>query len=59
MPTGCGLALRLLDDPAYDALLTGESPFDELPEVMAKLASGARTALCHTIDYSGEQGVRD
>ena len=43
------LALRLLADPAYDALLTGESPFDELPEVMARLASGSLPALCHTI----------
>jgi threonine dehydrogenase-like Zn-dependent dehydrogenase len=48
------LALRLLADPAYDALLTGESEFDELPEVMGKLASGSLPALCHTIDYSGE-----
>jgi threonine dehydrogenase-like Zn-dependent dehydrogenase len=48
------LALRLLADPAYDVLLTGESAFDELPEVMRKLASGSLPALCHTIDYSGE-----
>jgi threonine dehydrogenase-like Zn-dependent dehydrogenase len=47
------LALRLLADPAYDVLLTGESAFDELPEVMGKLASGSIPALCHTIDYSG------
>jgi threonine dehydrogenase-like Zn-dependent dehydrogenase len=45
------LALRLLADPAYDALLTGASPFAELPEVMAKIASGGLPALCHTIDY--------
>ncbi len=51
------LALSLLADPAYDALLTGESPFEELPEVMAKLASGALPALCHTISYdSTDQG---
>ena len=43
------LALRLLADPAFDALLTGESTFDELPEVMGKLASGSLPALCHTI----------
>jgi NADPH:quinone reductase-like Zn-dependent oxidoreductase len=48
------LALRLLADPAYDVLLTGSSAFDELPEVMGKLASGSIPALCHTIDYSGE-----
>ncbi len=45
------LALRLLADPAFDALLTGESSFDELPEVMGKLASGSLPALCHTITY--------
>jgi threonine dehydrogenase-like Zn-dependent dehydrogenase len=45
------LALRLLADPAFDALLSGESPFEELPEVMATLASGSIPALCHTITY--------
>jgi NADPH:quinone reductase-like Zn-dependent oxidoreductase len=45
------LALRLLADPAFDALLTGESAFEELPEVMGKLASGSMPALCHTITY--------
>ena len=37
------LALDLLRDPAFDVLLTGESPFEELPEVMANLASGSLT----------------
>jgi threonine dehydrogenase-like Zn-dependent dehydrogenase len=45
------LALDLLRDPAFDALLTGESPFDELPTVMARLAAGSLPALCHTITY--------
>jgi threonine dehydrogenase-like Zn-dependent dehydrogenase len=45
------LALELLRDPAFDALLTGESRFDELPEVMARLAAGSLSALCHTITY--------
>jgi threonine dehydrogenase-like Zn-dependent dehydrogenase len=45
------LALELLRDPAFDALLTGESPFDELPTVMARLAAGSLPALCHTITY--------
>ncbi|HEU5037811.1 MAG TPA: zinc-binding alcohol dehydrogenase [Nocardioides sp.] len=45
------LALRLLRDPAYDVLLTGESPFVELPDVMARLESGVLPALCHTIAY--------
>jgi len=45
------IALELLRDPAFDVLLTGESRFDELPEVMAGLASGSIPALCHTITY--------
>jgi 2-desacetyl-2-hydroxyethyl bacteriochlorophyllide A dehydrogenase len=45
------LALELLDDPALDVLLTGESRFTELPDVMAQLASGTLSALCHTITY--------
>jgi threonine dehydrogenase-like Zn-dependent dehydrogenase len=45
------LALDLLRDPAFDALLTGESRFDELPDVMARLAAGSLPALCHTITY--------
>jgi threonine dehydrogenase-like Zn-dependent dehydrogenase len=45
------LALELLRDPAFDALLTGESRFDELPEVMARLATGSLPAVCHTITY--------
>jgi threonine dehydrogenase-like Zn-dependent dehydrogenase len=45
------LALGLLADPAFDALLTGQSAFADLPEVMGKLASGSLPALCHTISY--------
>jgi hypothetical protein len=45
------LALDLLRDPAFDALLTGSSPFDELPGVMARLADGRLPGLCHTVDY--------
>jgi NADPH:quinone reductase-like Zn-dependent oxidoreductase len=45
------LALDVLRDPAFDALLTGESRFDDLPEVMARLAAGSLPALCHTIAY--------
>jgi threonine dehydrogenase-like Zn-dependent dehydrogenase len=45
------LALELLRDPAFDALLTGESRFDELPDVMARLATGSLPAVCHTITY--------
>ena len=45
------LALELLRDPAFDALVTGQSHFRELPEVMARLAEGSLPALCHTITY--------
>ncbi|WP_370948734.1 zinc-binding alcohol dehydrogenase [Amycolatopsis sp. cg5] len=45
------LALDLLADPVFDALITGESPFDELPSVLPRLASGEFPALCHRIDY--------
>jgi threonine dehydrogenase-like Zn-dependent dehydrogenase len=45
------LALQLLRDPAFDALITGTSGFDELPEVMASLSDGSLPALCHTLTY--------
>src|ERR1700761_5868617 len=47
------LALDLLRDPAFDALITGQSRFVELPDVMALLAAGSLPALCHTITYDG------
>jgi threonine dehydrogenase-like Zn-dependent dehydrogenase len=45
------LAMELLQDSAFDALLTGESSFRELPDVMRRLADGTLPALCHTITY--------
>ncbi|MFD7878467.1 zinc-binding alcohol dehydrogenase [Streptomyces sp. NPDC059766] len=45
------LALDLLADPALDALVTGESAFEDLPEVMPRLASGEIPALCHRVRY--------
>lgn len=47
------LALDLLRDPAFDGLLTGESRFTELPDVMARLAAGSLPGLCHSITYEG------
>jgi 2-desacetyl-2-hydroxyethyl bacteriochlorophyllide A dehydrogenase len=47
------LALDLLANPAFDALVTGESAFEELPEVLPRLASGELAALCHRIVYGG------
>ncbi|MFJ2399142.1 zinc-binding alcohol dehydrogenase [Streptomyces sp. NPDC087843] len=46
------LALDLLADAALDALITGESDFEELPEIMPRLASGEIPALCHRIRYA-------
>jgi Zn-dependent alcohol dehydrogenase len=46
------LALDLLADDRFDALITGDSRFEELPDVMPKLADGEIPALCHRIDYS-------
>lgn len=48
------LALELLRDPAFDSLLTGQSPFETLPHVMSRLASGDLPGLCHTVTYDGE-----
>jgi threonine dehydrogenase-like Zn-dependent dehydrogenase len=48
------LALELLRDPAFDVLLTGQSSFAELPDVMASLVAGRLSALCHTITYDGD-----
>ncbi|MGL5852447.1 MAG: zinc-dependent alcohol dehydrogenase [Phycicoccus sp.] len=48
------LALELLRDPAFDALLTGSSPFEQLPDVLRRLADGSLPALCHTITYDDE-----
>ncbi|GHC81774.1 dehydrogenase [Nocardiopsis terrae] len=45
------LALRLLGDPAFDALVTGESGFEELPRVLPRLSEGTLSALCHRITY--------
>jgi len=45
------LALALLADPRLDALVTGESRFEALPETMARLARGPGAALCHRILY--------
>ncbi|TWP49284.1 zinc-binding alcohol dehydrogenase [Lentzea tibetensis] len=48
------LSLDLLADPVFDALITGECRFDELPDVMPKLANGEIPALCHRVDYGAE-----
>jgi threonine dehydrogenase-like Zn-dependent dehydrogenase len=45
------LALELLVDPRFDRLLTGTSPFAELPAKMARLAHRPDGALCHRVIY--------
>ncbi|MDG4574398.1 MAG: zinc-binding alcohol dehydrogenase [Defluviicoccus sp.] len=45
------MALALLADDRLDGLITGESAFAELPQVMARLADGSLPALCHRIRY--------
>jgi hypothetical protein len=48
------LALRLLEDPVFDALLGRGSSWRDLPEITAALAAGTAGELCHTIDWTGE-----
>jgi threonine dehydrogenase-like Zn-dependent dehydrogenase len=45
------LALDLLRDPRLDALITAESAFEDLPDVLAKLSHDPAGALCHRIRY--------
>jgi threonine dehydrogenase-like Zn-dependent dehydrogenase len=45
------LALSLLQDERLDALVTDSAPFDQLPAVLARLASGAPDTVCQRIDY--------
>jgi len=48
------LALRLLADPVFDTLVTHERPFEELPELMPRLARGELPALCVRVVYGQE-----
>lgn len=45
------LSLNLLKDPVFDAFLTGTSAFNDLPDVVQRLANGKLPALCHVIEY--------
>ena len=49
------LALDLLRDPGFDVLITGRSRFEELPEVLPRLADGTLPALCHLVSYGGSE----
>ncbi len=46
------LALSLLDDPVLDQLITDESDFRELPQVLEALSRDPGSSLCHRIRYS-------
>jgi 2-desacetyl-2-hydroxyethyl bacteriochlorophyllide A dehydrogenase len=46
------LALALLTDPVLDRLITGESPFETLPQVLAELSRNPGDTLCHRIRYA-------
>ncbi len=45
------LAVTRLEDPVFDALLSGSSPFSSLPETMESIFTGAITPVCHVIYY--------
>jgi hypothetical protein len=45
------LALDLLADPRFDALLAPAVPFVRLPEVMAELATRPSDVMCQVISY--------
>ncbi|MFF2848724.1 zinc-binding alcohol dehydrogenase [Streptomyces sp. NPDC058001] len=45
------LALDLLTDPAFDALITGECAFEDLPGTLAAIAAGNLPGLCHRVRY--------
>jgi threonine dehydrogenase-like Zn-dependent dehydrogenase len=44
-----GIALALLDNPAYDGLLEGSTRFKDLPDAMPRIL--APGGLCHVITY--------
>jgi NADPH:quinone reductase-like Zn-dependent oxidoreductase len=46
-----GLALDLLADPVFDRLISGESAFAELPQIMLRLSGTPAGALCQLVTY--------
>lgn len=44
-------ALRLLNHPALDVLITGESAFDELPQLLPQLTNTPSSTICQRIRY--------
>ncbi len=48
-------ALELLSSDALDALVSGESPFEELPQALARVSERPGGVLCHRIRYPAAQ----
>ena len=46
------LALELLAESQLDVLISGESTFDDLPDVQARLSLDSTGVLCHRIRYT-------
>jgi threonine dehydrogenase-like Zn-dependent dehydrogenase len=45
------LALSILEDPVFDALISTRTPFTALPQLMRQLAAGEVPGICHVVDY--------
>jgi hypothetical protein len=50
-PERLAVAMELLADPAFDALVTSECRFDELPATLPRLISDEPSALCLRVMY--------
>ena len=46
------LALDLLRDDAFDALLTGISDLEDLPATLSRIARGEEPGICHTVRHT-------
>ena len=49
------LALQLLEDPTFDAFITGHAPFGALPQTMESIFNDGAETLCQVIDYPAEK----
>jgi NADPH:quinone reductase-like Zn-dependent oxidoreductase len=49
------LAMRLLENPIFDAFITGRAPFGALPQTMESIFNGDVETLCQVIDYPGDE----
>jgi threonine dehydrogenase-like Zn-dependent dehydrogenase len=49
------LALQLLEDPIFDAFITGHAPFGALPQTMESIFNDGAETLCQVIDYPADK----